>query len=76
MSYTDLYVDDAPHGTRTTYFLAATVCYRALFLESPDVAYMTPGDMIVDAVRENFGDIVAFVDERLAFYNLSGPFRA
>ena len=35
IDYQDLYVDDAPHGSRTKYLLAAMVTYRALHQSNP-----------------------------------------
>ena len=56
---TDLYSDDAPHGTPTLYFLAALVTYSSLFGEPPPA----PGDFadLPPLVEDTFPQISAFV---------------
>ena len=57
---TDLYLDDAPHGTPTTYFLAALVTYAMLYEEAPPAALVLPSS-IHPLVRANYGEIAALV---------------
>lgn len=59
---TDLYLDDAPHGTPTTYFLAAMVTYAALYEVAPPAALVLPSG-IHPLVRANYGAIAAKVAE-------------
>ena len=72
VSYSDLYADDAPHGSRTTYFLAALVLYRAMYLESPDSLYSPPSATIVSEVSDNLSAVIAYIDERLRYYQSRG----
>lgn len=51
-----LYVDDAPHGTPTLYFLAAMITYAALYDVPPPDGY-TPPDAIDPAVRDAYPDL-------------------
>lgn len=57
---TDLYEDDAPHGTATKYLLAAMVTYSVLYNEAPPAAMDLP-DSIHPAVRENYAQIAEFI---------------
>jgi len=72
VAYTDLYEDDAPHGSRTTYFLSALLLYRTLYLEWPSTEYSPPSGMIVSEVTENLAEIIDFMEQRLNFYNSNG----
>lgn len=72
IAYTDVYVDGAPHGTRTKYFLAALVMYRAMFLESPKTSYVAPPNMIAKEVSNNLGSVIQYIDGRLDYYNQKG----
>ena len=54
---TDLYVDDAPHGTETLYFLASLVHYTASFGTAPPGNISLP-DSIHPAVETNLPAIV------------------
>ncbi|MBA84258.1 calcium-binding protein [Thalassobius sp. S69A] len=57
---TDLYLDDAPHGTPTTYFLAAMVTYAVLYDVAPPAALVLPSS-IHPLVRANYAEISALV---------------
>jgi len=72
IAFNELYADDAPHGSRTAYFLAALICYRAMYLESPSTAFVPPEGTILDPVRNNLPAIISYIDERLTYYNSNG----
>lgn len=59
---TDLYIDDAPHGTATLYFLAALATYPALF-DAPAPAMKDVPDTIHPLVRDNLSLIIARLSE-------------
>ncbi len=54
----ELYLDNAPHGTPTLYFLAGTLTYMGMYGQLPPASYVPP-ESIHPAVRERFDDIVA-----------------
>lgn len=56
----DLYLDDAPHGTPTLYFLAALVSYTSIFNEAPPLDVTLP-DSIHPRVRDHYADIAGFI---------------
>ncbi len=56
---TDLYSDDAPHGTETLYFLASLVTYSAIFNEIPPV--MELPQTIHPLVSEIYPEITALI---------------
>ncbi|WP_425040171.1 Ig-like domain-containing protein [Primorskyibacter sp. S187A] len=62
---TDLFVDSAPHGTETTYFLASMITYSALFGE-PVQAFGDVPDTIHPAVADNLPSLAALIDTRVA----------
>lgn len=53
LSSEDLFVDDAPHGTETLYFLASMATYSALY-GKPAPADFEPPEPVHPAVAENF----------------------
>lgn len=53
-----IYVDDAPHGTSTLYFLAAMVTYAELFESAPPADFQPP-DAIHETVREMYPQLAA-----------------
>lgn len=53
---TDLYTDDAPHGTPSMYFLAAMVTYAALYDVAPPATMVLPAS-IHPLIRANYGRI-------------------
>lgn len=60
ISITDLYTDDAPHGTATLYFLASLITYKSLYGQNAPLDYKVP--LTVHAqVRENYAKIVDFI---------------
>lgn len=61
----ELYVDGAPHGTETLYFLAAAVTYPALYGEALPADYPVP-DGIHPAVAGNMDAINTIIGEELA----------
>jgi hypothetical protein len=62
---TDLYSDNAPHGTNNTYFLAALITYTALYGEQAPDAF-TPPDGLHPLIRENYPAIAAKICAELA----------
>jgi len=60
---TDLFKDDAPHGTPTLYLLSSMVHYTALHGAMTAAAFQPPAS-IHPAVRENFDDIATWLTER------------
>lgn len=59
---TDLYSDNAPHGTANTYFLAALVTYAALFDKRPPTVLTLPAS-IHAAIKANLGTIADTICE-------------
>jgi hypothetical protein len=59
---TDLYTDDAPHGTPTMYFPAAMVTYAALYEVAPPAVMVLPPS-IHPLVRASYGQIADKVAE-------------
>ena len=64
LSATDLYVDSAPHGTETLYFLAAMVTYSAIF-EEPVTSFGTVPAVIHPEVANNLTRIATFIDAQI-----------
>ncbi|CUJ12929.1 calcium-binding protein [Cognatishimia activa] len=60
---TDLYSDDAPHGTASLYFLASIPTYFALFGEMPN-ADQVPTD-VHPLIGPNFDDFVRIIREEM-----------
>ena len=61
----ELYVDDAPHGTETIYFLAAAITYPALYGEPLPADYPVP-EGIHPLVAGNMDAINGIIGEELA----------
>lgn len=57
---TELYLDEAPHGTPTLYFLASLVTYLYVFGDSPPTDIDLP-DSIHPLVRNNLTEIVTYI---------------
>lgn len=55
-----LYVDNAPHGTPTLYFLASLVVYHALYGEKPPLDFVVP-ETVHPLVGVNFPQIREFI---------------
>ncbi|MDC0736814.1 calcium-binding protein [Cognatishimia sp. SS12] len=60
---TDLYSDDAPHGTATLYFMAAAITYAGLFEELPKLG-ARPQDVHPEAIA-NFEALTALIAEEM-----------
>ncbi|TWT34622.1 hypothetical protein Enr8_20350 [Blastopirellula retiformator] len=60
VTQTDLFSDDAPHGTETTYFLAAIATYSENFGQPIPADYVAP-ESIHPLVRANLADISEFI---------------
>lgn len=58
LSPTDLYEDDAPHGTPTKYFLASLVTYVGTYGKLPPTDFAVPPS-VHPLVRSNYAEIVA-----------------
>lgn len=56
LTATDLFTDDAPHGTATLYFLAALISYSTLFQDELPATISLP-DSIHPLVRQAYGPI-------------------
>ncbi|MCP5088042.1 MAG: calcium-binding protein [Rhodobacteraceae bacterium] len=61
ISITDIYLDDAPHGTETLYFLASLITYKALFGENAPVNLKLP-DILHPVLRDNYTEVLAYID--------------
>jgi hypothetical protein len=57
---TDLYIDSAPHGQPTIYFLSGLITYAGMYGKMPPENYEVPSD-IHPLVRQNYKEIVRFV---------------
>lgn len=64
---TSLYVDNAPHGSATIYFLAALVHYSAIYERAAPADFYVP-ESIHPAVRENYQTIADFIWSDLQSY--------
>ena len=67
---TELYEDNAPHGRPTIYFLAALTTYMAVYEEKAPANFVLP-NLIHQAVRNNYSDIIDFIWNELKAFNLS-----
>ncbi|MGH1465058.1 MAG: calcium-binding protein [Cognatishimia sp.] len=63
IAVTDLYVDDAPHGTPTLYFLAAAITYAGLFDELPRLGATPQG--VDPLVVQHFSEFVDILQQEL-----------
>jgi hypothetical protein len=57
---TDLYSDDSPHGTATTYFLAAVIVYSMLYDAKPPADFVVPAS-VHPLVREHYAAIIGTI---------------
>ena len=71
LSFSDLYVDTDPHGTRDLYFLAGLITYQAMYGQ-PAAASYTPPAEIHSAISNDFPALNACIWERLEAYNNNG----
>lgn len=60
---TDIYIDDAPHGTISLYFLAAIPVYAQLFGELPDVGDVAPE--VHPLIKTHFAEFLQIVVEEM-----------
>lgn len=60
---TDLYLDDAPHGTPDLYFLAAVPVYAQLFGTLPEITDV-PSELH-PAIKEHFGEYLDIIREEM-----------
>ena len=72
LSLEDLYVDSAPHGTETVYFLASLITYPAVFGEAVPADFEVP-DVVHPLVADNFEAINAQIVEILAADGVNTP---
>lgn len=63
LAATDLYTDDAPHGTATLYFLAALITYESLF-NTPLPDRVNLPSSIHPLVRQTYPEIVNFLQQK------------
>lgn len=63
LEVSDLYLDNAPHGTANLYFLAAIPVYAQLFGNLPQVADV-PAD-VHPTIKEHFADFLEIVSEEM-----------
>lgn len=56
---TDLYEDDAPHGTPSLYFLAAMISYAVIYNQPPPIIDLP--DTVHPAIADNYSDIAGFI---------------
>ncbi len=68
LSTEDFFVDSSPHGTETTYFLAAAIVYSGIYGEVPPANYNVP-DTIHPVVAENFEQITLRIAELMETYS-------
>lgn len=61
---TELYSDDAPHGTASQYFLAAAVTYASLFGEAPKLGVLPKN--IHPLVGTHFGDLLQIIEDEVS----------
>ncbi len=72
LSWASLYGDDAPHGTENVYFLAALICYRAVYRRNPSVEnFSFPSDVSQMSVEitDNLASLLLAIESRLNYYN-------
>jgi hypothetical protein len=72
---TDYFEDDAPHGLPSLYFLSALVWYRQIYGVNVDSSYPIPTTSPSDIppeIRDNFAEILTFIEARLNHYNANG----
>jgi hypothetical protein len=75
LAFYDVYGDSAPHGDENIYFLAALVCFRAIYGNGPDLSgFSFPGaaTQMQSAITSNFDEIDLAVQTRLAYHNANG----
>jgi len=68
LNHDDLFIDDAPHGNDTMYFLAGLVCYIALFGEPISGYAPVASGQIHSAVTNNLSSLISYFSTRLAYH--------
>lgn len=61
----ELYSDDSPHGTATTYFLAAVIVYSMLYESKAPADFAVPAS-VHPLVRDHYGEITGLVCAEVA----------
>lgn len=61
LDVTDLFTDDAPHGTATTYLLAAMITYSALYDVPPPAGFKPPVQAIHPELVEKYGEVASAI---------------
>lgn len=67
---TDLYEDDAPHGTPSLYFLTAMISYMSQYQEKAPPTYR-PDALIHPIIRDHYAELVDIIWEELTDFNTS-----
>lgn len=57
LDFDDLFVDTAPHGTATSYFISGLVHYMAIYGKRPPAGYQPPASVHA-LVRDRFSEVV------------------
>ncbi len=70
-TFSDLYEDEAPHGTTDLYFLAGLVTYQAMYGQAVTDSYVPPAE-ISPLIADDFPALNQYVWQRLNFYNADG----
>ena len=63
----DLFVDSAPHGTSTLYFLASLITYTATRAEPAPESFVPPATLH-PLVAQDYGAVLAFITAQTAAY--------
>ncbi|MEC3860948.1 hypothetical protein VK792_06600 [Mesobacterium sp. TK19101] len=58
----ELYVDSAPHGTETIYFLASLVTYTSIYGEAPPTDFDIPG-LVHPSVAEHYAEVLRTIED-------------
>ncbi|MCP5074940.1 MAG: calcium-binding protein [Rhodobacteraceae bacterium] len=61
---TELYTDDAPHGTETLYFLASLITYRVFYGENAPEQFVLP-EILHPVLRDNYADTVGYINTEI-----------
>ncbi len=75
LNFNQVYGDSAPHGTENIYFLAALICYRAMYGQDPNVAAFTfpaGATQIINEISSNVPALVNSIRARLDYHNANG----
>jgi hypothetical protein len=71
VGFTDLYLDDAPHGNANAYFLAALATYHSMYRQDPDtsqISYPLDAPTLLTEISNNLADISQYLRDRLRVY--------